>query len=305
MTDDDSLAAYDLSAWHAPPPPAGLADAVVRRMTQPNLPARRVWVVAASAVAAAAAVLIALLVFDRREPAVDRAAASEHDETRREMDRLLAELARLDAELTALQVKLPMFDHAATAPTKTVPAPRSQQTAPRSMGADIAAVQEVMRRSRPALLACNDGSFAGTLTIDLHIEKTGKLATLVYSRRVAFERCLETILGAAKFDVRSGTPLVLSFPLAFPRPAKPTVCDAMKLRSQGIDSFQGGMFGEALVRFERALACKWDQRIIPMAMLAACHSKNLAKARQYYPQLSEAQKSPIVMRCLDNNIDPR
>ncbi|HEY5934029.1 MAG TPA: hypothetical protein VIU61_05335, partial [Kofleriaceae bacterium] len=228
MTDDDSLAAYDLSAWQAPSPPAGLADAVVRRMTQPQRPARRVWVVAACAMAAAAAVLIALLVFDRGEPVSERAAATEREE----------------------QPKLQSPDLPATAPKKTAPAPKPRHTAPGTMGADIAAVQDVMKGLKPALVACNDGSFVGYLTLDLHIGKTGTLDTLVYSRKVAFGRCLETILNAAKFDVRSGTAFVLSFPIVFPKLAKPVMakkpCDAMELTEKGTDAFMKGNFVAAL-----------------------------------------------------------
>lgn len=281
MTDDDVLAAYDLSAWQAPPPPAGLADAVVRRMAAPARPARRVWIVAASVVAAAAAVVVALLVFDHSEPATS---------------------ARLERE------------QAATSPATIPPAPAGpspQHTAPRSMAADIAAVQQVMRRIKPALIACNDGSFSGTLTLDLHIGKTGKLDTLVYDRKVAFGRCIEITLDAAKFDVRSGTTLVLRFPIAFPKPARPPAkttarpCDASELEVKATEAFSRGLYPAALTGFERALACKWTQPVVAKAMLAACHVKNEGKARQFWPKLSPTQQPMLLQRCLARGIDPR
>ena len=154
--------------------------------------------------------------------------------------------------------------------------------------------------------ACNDGSFVGYLTLDLHIGKTGTLDTLVYSRKVAFGRCIETILNAAKFDVRSGTAFVLSFPIVFPKlPTSKQPCDAEQLKIDGTDAFQQGNFVAALAGFERSLACKWDQTVVPKAMLAACNAKNVAKAKFYFPKLSSAQQPSLVQRCLDSRVDPR
>lgn len=86
IDDEDELAAYDLDAWQAPRAPAGLADAVIRRMKEPpgiesGLPPapavearpparrrrRRWW--SAAAVLVAAAVLLIILIGVRREPA--------------------------------------------------------------------------------------------------------------------------------------------------------------------------------------------------------------------------------------------
>ncbi len=55
--DDNVLAAFELSAWDAPPPPAGLADTVIDRMRSTAVPVeqhaapRRVWIVGGAAVA--------------------------------------------------------------------------------------------------------------------------------------------------------------------------------------------------------------------------------------------------------------
>ncbi len=68
--DDDLLAAYDLSAWEAPPPQAGLADAVIARARQPasstpletiermNPRGRRRWWFAGAGVAVAAVAIL-------------------------------------------------------------------------------------------------------------------------------------------------------------------------------------------------------------------------------------------------------
>lgn len=73
MDDDNLLADYDLSAWDAPPPPAGLADRVVRLarepMPQPKPRSLRPWLVAGGALAALVAVLAFALWGIERAPA--------------------------------------------------------------------------------------------------------------------------------------------------------------------------------------------------------------------------------------------
>ncbi|HEY5933071.1 MAG TPA: hypothetical protein VIU61_00465, partial [Kofleriaceae bacterium] len=159
------------------------------------------------------------------------------------------------------------------------------------------------------LLSCNDGSFAGTLTLDLNIGKFGKLDTLVFSKKVAFQRCIQAILNGVTFDVRSGTTFFLSFPIVFPKVATAatakTPCDAKLLEEKGTEAFMKGNFVAALASYERSLACKWDQKVVPKAMLAACNAKNVAKAKFYLPKLSPGQQAAVVQRCLDNRIDPR
>ncbi|HEY5933223.1 MAG TPA: FHA domain-containing protein [Kofleriaceae bacterium] len=85
----------------------------------------------------------------------------------------------------------------------------------------------------------------------------------------------------------------------------PEACDAEALKVQGSDAFQSGSFGQAVTHFEKSLACKYDQTVVPKLVLAACNSKNLAKAKLYYPKLSTGQQAGMVQRCLDNKIDPR
>ena len=82
-------------------------------------------------------------------------------------------------------------------------------------------------------------------------------------------------------------------------------CDAEALKVQGTEAFQSGSFPTAVGLFEKSLSCKFDQTVVPKLVLAACTSKNLAKARLYYPKLSTSQQPSIVQRCLDNKIDPR
>ncbi len=85
----------------------------------------------------------------------------------------------------------------------------------------------------------------------------------------------------------------------------PEACDAEALKVQGTELFQSGSYPSAIVAFEKSLNCKYDQTVVPKLVLAACASKNLSKARLYYPKLSSNQQAGMVQRCLDNKIDPR
>ena len=130
----------------------------------------------------------------------------------------------------------------------------------------------------------------------------------MFDRKVAFQQCLVTIMEATRFELRAKTTIALDgFSLVFPKLAARTgtVCDAEALKIKGTEAFQNGQFVRSLAWFERSLACKWDQTVVPKAVLAACHSKNRNKARQYYPKLSSSQMPSIVQRCLDLGIDPR
>ncbi|MEJ7602495.1 MAG: FHA domain-containing protein [Kofleriaceae bacterium] len=85
----------------------------------------------------------------------------------------------------------------------------------------------------------------------------------------------------------------------------PPACDAEALKLQGRDAFQSGSYPQAVKLFEQSLSCKFDQSLVPSLVLAACNSKNTAKAKMYYPRLSTGQQASIVQRCLDNKIEPR
>jgi hypothetical protein len=87
MTADDEERGdnLDYTAWEAPPPPAGLADAVVAKLRRPvgapdvapARPQRLRWI-AAGAIAASAAAGIAIVVWPESERAALTAATSGH-----------------------------------------------------------------------------------------------------------------------------------------------------------------------------------------------------------------------------------
>jgi hypothetical protein len=101
MTDDDDLHDFDLSAWDAPPPPAGLADAVLARMhaaapvaaVEEPRSARRWWIGGAAVAAVAAGVIGTVIALGHSH----RPAAGHGDVVAVRAQRL--ELDTVDAEL--------------------------------------------------------------------------------------------------------------------------------------------------------------------------------------------------------------
>ena len=79
-------------------------------------------------------------------------------------------------------------------------------------------------------------------------------------------------------------------------------CDADALRQKGEDHLQTSMDAAALAAFEASLACKSDAKVMRLAMMAACRSKNDVKARLYNANLPASQTTGIVQICVRNGI---
>lgn len=77
-------------------------------------------------------------------------------------------------------------------------------------------------------------------------------------------------------------------------------CDAAALKQKGDDHLQTGMDAAALAAFEASMRCKPDANVLKLAFMAACRSKNAAKAKVYYAKLP--QLGSIVQICVRNGI---
>lgn len=82
----------------------------------------------------------------------------------------------------------------------------------------------------------------------------------------------------------------------------PEKCDADALRQKGEDHLQTGMDAAALAAFEASMKCRPDAALMRFAFMAACRSKNAAKAKYYYPKLPPATTTGIVQICVRNGI---
>ena len=81
-------------------------------------------------------------------------------------------------------------------------------------------------------------------------------------------------------------------------------CDPQLPHDQGIAAVNLGQYATALLLFEQALACKPSQDTIRLAYLAACHSKNASKARDYFAKLPSVQQTDVKPICERDGIDP-
>lgn len=197
-------------------------------------------------------------------------------------------LARLRATLAPDQGAEPVE------PKPPAPAPPSPPAAP--LDGDL--VHAGMSKVRAQLAACGNG-FTGAVKVQLEITPAGTVKNLSISPSgLAFEGCLKSVLGSAKFAASSGGRV--SYPISFVG----ATCDAKLLAQQGHDAFSRGSNAAALASWEKAFACAGDLTLIPKLFLASCKTKNASKAKLYFTKLPKGQQS-IVAACLNNGIDPR
>ncbi|MDX2090299.1 MAG: FHA domain-containing protein [Kofleriaceae bacterium] len=81
----------------------------------------------------------------------------------------------------------------------------------------------------------------------------------------------------------------------------PSGCDAAALQAKGEDLLQTGMDAAALSQLEAAYRCKPEANLLRLSFLAACRSKNAAKAKLYYSKIPNAPTS-ITQICVRNGI---
>ena len=72
--------------------------------------------------------------------------------------------------------------------------------------------------------------------------------------------------------------------------------------AKGQEAFGKGKNQEALTLLDKAYACKGDARILQLAFAAACKSKNLGKARQFWKKMSPGMQQAVASFCPNNGI---
>ena len=95
----------------------------------------------------------------------------------------------------------------------------------------------------------------------------------------------------------SGSNTKVTPPVKEPDP-KPEACDADALKKKGDDYLSNGMDTAALAQFEASLRCKFDSGVVKTAFLAACRSKQAAKAKLYYAKLPANMSSNYTQICM-------
>jgi len=84
-----------------------------------------------------------------------------------------------------------------------------------------------------------------------------------------------------------------------PRPPPP-VCDVEALAEKGDDMAANGMWAAALASWEAAMRCKPSAMLVKKAAIAACNSRNAAKANAYIPKLDKTSATSVLQICIRN-----
>jgi len=358
IDEDDLLAPYDLSAWEPPPPPAGLADAVLARAKEPPAasavelarePRRWGWI--AGGVVAVAAVVIAILV---RLPgaAAPGPTAPAHGEVIADGARTLSIGATSAALDPGTEVRWRregrriLVDQPRGRATWNVDADDTLVIDAGAMGASVEATGASLRVE----VEMNLADVRTITTSGVTAMAVALVTVVVYEGHVNVTRGGQTVnvvpgttheirpepsrselaVGAssieqAPFDDRdtdrapertvSREPArcdevscVLSNYAgeccAEYRDIEITDCDAVAPMQRGEQQLANGDAAAALVSFEASLACVHDLRAVKRAYIAACNSRNAAKARRYFAALPASERSRLDQICIRNGISP-
>jgi|GEM_PF-2094881 len=155
-----------------------------------------------------------------------------------------------------------------------------------SNGMDTAALAQFEKA-----LACGE---------DLAISKKALLAACRSKNAAKAKTYLPDIPAAQQ---SSYSQICLRFGITLDTPTPPA-CDAAAAKQKGDDFLSNGMDTAALAKYEESLRCKYDATLVKTAYLAACRSKQQAKAKLYFAKLPTDASSNYIQLCLRFGIDP-
>ncbi len=230
-------------------------------------------------------------------------------------------IAAKEAEIAALKRRIDELQHDRTAPPPGPPDPPSCDEVSCVLnnyaGSCCQRFKKTPRTQPPAIAACDaaasvktgddqfgKGLFAAALTSYEAAQLCkADMATL---RKVGMAACRsnngtkaravigrlppDASLAVAKVCIQEGID------------AKSVACDAEALRAKGQDHLQTGQDALALENFEDALACKPDQSLERLALMAACRAKRAESAQRHYARLPPDTTTGIVQICVRNGI---
>jgi hypothetical protein len=85
-------------------------------------------------------------------------------------------------------------------------------------------------------------------------------------------------------------------------PPPPAGCDADTLEDQARNDEAIGQHGAALMKMEKAIACKPTDRRYALAFMSACNAGIKAKAKAYYKKVPTANRGTLSQMCVRNGI---
>ena len=85
-------------------------------------------------------------------------------------------------------------------------------------------------------------------------------------------------------------------------PTPPAGCDADTLEDQARNDEAIGQHGAALMKMEKAIACKPTDRRYALAFMSACNAGIKAKAKAYYKKVPNANRGTLSQMCVRNGI---
>lgn len=156
-------------------------------------------------------------------------------------------------------------------------------------------IDQVFKLLEPRLLSCVKHRGPGQYVfVDVMVDgSTQNLKTTVDD--AASEACLIDVLKTAHFPNQTQPHISASFVLD-------PGCDARALVEQGNALMVNSEYATALVRYDAAIDCKYDEHSIELGFFAACDAHNVKFARKYWKRLSADSKPKLLQICVRNRI---
>lgn len=179
---------------------------------------------------------------------------------------------------------------------------------------DRVAITDTIATVKPKIHACGEKFPAkGIVKIAVKVRLNGTVsqASVKQTPDSRLGDCVAQVLRDARFpETDDGGSFTYPFVfdadggrLGSPVQPPPGDCDADALKQKGMDQFNLGQHAAALVQFEAALRCKPSSELFRLAVMAACNSKNSAKAKYYFPKLSSIDQQRLQIICIRNAVE--
>ncbi|MBA3452162.1 MAG: PEGA domain-containing protein [Deltaproteobacteria bacterium] len=182
--------------------------------------------------------------------------------------------------------------------------PKLSQQSGLADGLDRKMISKAMGAVKVKILECPTAGFTGTAKVKALVAGDGTVSAVVSSSSMTvpapLASCIKDLVHSAKFPatVNGGA---FGYPFVFEASAR--ACDADALRRKGDDHMGAGMDHAALAAYEASIQCRPTVNLDRQAYMAACRSKNAAKARLYFAKLSPPSKTQLAQICLRMGID--
>jgi tetratricopeptide (TPR) repeat protein len=178
-----------------------------------------------------------------------------------------------------------------------------------AMPLDKAVIDSAIRGAAPAVASCFRGHPSASLLAHFDVTPAGTASHAAVEitdgpADKALVGCIARVVASVRFP-KSRVTTKVSYPFVFASPAREPAapCDADTLKLKADADHSAGLYAQALLNYEKAMACKPGLDLHAQAGMEACKSKNVDKARRYFQSVSPSRQTGLKQICLREGIE--